>query len=200
MAFFDKLNDFAKNVGDKTKDAMETSKLNTKIRTEKAAIETTYKKIGELFYQKYASGEFHYEEAGELFTAIDNSNAAIVELEAEIEKIRIEKEAKDAEREAEKAARATQNVPPARAAQNIPPVQAAPSGIICPGCGAQNAAGAVFCGGCGSRIEIIKETVQEEPQDIIQEEVQEPVIKTCSSCGIELADDTKFCSNCGTKV
>lgn len=27
MAFFDKLNDFAKNIGDKTSDAIETTKL-----------------------------------------------------------------------------------------------------------------------------------------------------------------------------
>ena len=32
MALFDKLSDFAKNIGDKTTDAIETGKLNSKIK------------------------------------------------------------------------------------------------------------------------------------------------------------------------
>ena len=32
MAFFDKLNQVAKNLGDKTTDAIETTKLNTKLQ------------------------------------------------------------------------------------------------------------------------------------------------------------------------
>lgn len=57
MAFFDKLNDLAKNVSDKANDAIETTKLNNKINAEKAAIAEDFKKIGEYYYAKHATGE-----------------------------------------------------------------------------------------------------------------------------------------------
>lgn len=44
MAFFDKLGDLAKNIGDKTSDAIETNKLNSKINTENAAAGEELKK------------------------------------------------------------------------------------------------------------------------------------------------------------
>lgn len=203
MAFFDKLNDFAKNVGDKTKEAMETSKLNTKIRTEKAAIDTAYKKIGVYFYEKHIAGIAQDEEAEEFFAAIDASNAAIIELEVEIARIKAEKEA------ASKA-----------------PAQEAFSGIACPKCGKHNAHGTKFCGGCGAIIEpeLPKKAtgfachacgVQnpsgtkfcggcgaklEDLQAIEPEDAEEPTIKLCPACGSELIDDIKFCSNCGAKT
>lgn len=40
MAFFDKLGEITKNVGDKTNDMIEINKLNSKIKTERTAIET----------------------------------------------------------------------------------------------------------------------------------------------------------------
>ena len=46
MAFFDKLNQMAKNIGDKTSDAIETSKLNSKINAETTAAGEDLKKIG----------------------------------------------------------------------------------------------------------------------------------------------------------
>ena len=53
MAFFDKLNQVAKNLGDKTTDAIETTKLNTKIHTERNAAAEEFKKIGEYYYNVY---------------------------------------------------------------------------------------------------------------------------------------------------
>ena len=47
MALFDKLNQVAKNIGDKTSDAIETTKLGNKINAEKAAAAEDLKKIGE---------------------------------------------------------------------------------------------------------------------------------------------------------
>ena len=47
MAFFDKINDFAKNISDKTSDAIETSKLNSKIAAEKLAANEELLKIGQ---------------------------------------------------------------------------------------------------------------------------------------------------------
>lgn len=57
MAFFDKLNDIAKSIGDMTNDAIETNKLNSKISGEKAAIRELMYQIGEHYYEKYRSGD-----------------------------------------------------------------------------------------------------------------------------------------------
>lgn len=56
MALFDKLNQVAKNIGDKTSDAIETTKLNNKINAEKAAAAEDLKKIGEHYYSLFAAG------------------------------------------------------------------------------------------------------------------------------------------------
>jgi len=206
MAFFDKLNDLAKNVGDKTKEAMEISKLNAKIRTEKAAIEASYKKLGVLFYEKHAAGEIFDEAAEEIFAAMDASNTAITELEAEIAKIKAEKEAGKAPAQG-----TPEGVPcPVCGKLNTPgakfcggcgnstepkaPVQ---DGIACPNCGTQNPEGTKFCGSCGTKLEGLQANEQKEAEE---PEPEEPVKKVCPSCGVELAEETKFCSNCGTKI
>ena len=56
MAFFDKLGDLAKNVGEKTGDMVEITKLNSKISSEKSAIEGLKKQIGECCFNKYREG------------------------------------------------------------------------------------------------------------------------------------------------
>lgn len=171
MAFFDKLNSFAKNVGDKTKEAMEISRLNTKIRTEKAAIEAAYKKLGEHFYDKHTAGEVYDEAAEEIFAAIDASNSAIADLEAEIARIR-------AEREASRAAA------PAPASA---PTHSIPAGTPCPACGKLIPPGAKFCGGCGN-------SVASEPEHPVQDNL------ACPNCGKLNPSGTKFCGDCGTML
>ena len=57
MAFFDKLNAFAQNITDKTNDAIETGKLNSKITSEKNLAGEELKKIGTYYYEKFANGE-----------------------------------------------------------------------------------------------------------------------------------------------
>lgn len=180
MAFFDKLNDFAKNVGDKTKEAMETSKLNAKIRTENANIDSAYKKLGAYFYEKHTAGAIQDEEAEEFFEAINASKAAIVEFEAEIAQIKAEKEAKEAElaqNKAEKAAKAA-------AGKELEPVIT--SGLACPTCGKLNSPETKFCGGCGTKVEPI---LPKEPTGV-----------ACSNCGTQNPDGTKFCGSCGAKI
>ena len=53
MAFFDKLNQVAKNIGDKTSDAIETGKLNSKVNSEKNLAGEELKKIGEFYYNQF---------------------------------------------------------------------------------------------------------------------------------------------------
>jgi len=215
MAFLDKLNSFAKNVGDKTKEAMEITKLNTKIRTEKANIEAAYKKLGEHFYEKHTAGESFDDTAEEVFAAIDASNSTISELEAEIERIKAEKEASKAT-----AAQVQAQAPAQGTSAGIPcpncgklntpgakfcggcgnsiepePKPTEQDGMACPNCGFINPSGTKFCGECGTKLEDLKINEQQEA-----EEPEEPVKKVCPTCGIELADGTKFCGNCGAKI
>ena len=49
--------------------------------------------------------------------------------------------------------------------------------LTCPGCGADNGAGAAFCDQCGDAL------------------VTAPV--TCRGCGVENDDDARFCDSCG---
>lgn len=56
MAFFEKLNQMAKNLGDKTTDAIEVTKLNGKIASEKLAANEELLKIGQFYYNRYLNG------------------------------------------------------------------------------------------------------------------------------------------------
>jgi uncharacterized small protein (DUF1192 family)/ribosomal protein L40E len=137
MAFFDKLGDLARNIGDKTSEAIETTKLNSKINGEKAAISDCMRQIGEIYYKKHTSGDLGDPATAELMSAVDGHNQTIADLQTEIERIK-----------AEAAALNQQAVP---ADISVSPVQ---KGLICPSCGAANPAGTKFCGECGHRFEL----------------------------------------------
>jgi len=53
MAFLDKIGNVAKNIGDKASETIETTKMNSKINSEKTAIAECLRQIGEIYYQKY---------------------------------------------------------------------------------------------------------------------------------------------------
>lgn len=164
MAFFDKLNDLAKNIGDKTKDAIDIGKLNTKINSEKSAISEAQKKIGEYYYTKYSSGEQIDSEMLEFCTAIDEHKRVIMESQAEIEKIK-------AAGEAAKAATVS----------SVP--QAATEGIKCSACGVLNPTGTKFCKDCGNKM------AQPEPANKFCPQCgasNVPGTKFCSECGTKL--------------
>ena len=54
MAFFDKLNDLAKSVKDAANDAVETTRIKSRISSEKRAVDEACRKIGEYYYAKRA--------------------------------------------------------------------------------------------------------------------------------------------------
>jgi len=138
MAFFDKLNDFAKNISDKTTDAIETGKLQNRVNTEKNLAGEELKKIGEVYYTRWVQHGEAVPEVLEFCNAAkahyDAADAAL----AEISRIR-------AESEAAKAAAAA-----AAAAQPMQPTAAGP---VCPDCGTANEPGTRFCCNCGTKIE-----------------------------------------------
>ena len=134
MAFFDKLGDLAKNIGDKTTDAIETGKLNSKIGSETAAAAAQLQKGGEFDYAKFAAGEQVSPEALEFCQAAAAHYAAAEKAQAEIDRIR-------AENDAARAASSAVAAPPRSAA-----------GPACTSCGAVNAPGTRFCGSCGAKL------------------------------------------------
>ncbi len=129
MAFFDKLGDLAKNISDKTSDAIEITKLNSKIAAEQLAANEELLKAGQYYYERYLAGE-----AEEAVTPhFQNAKAhldTVSQLQAEVERIK-------AENEAAKAAAA-----PAAATQHI----------FCSNCGTQLPAGTHFCNNCGTQL------------------------------------------------
>lgn len=173
MAFFDKLGEITKSIGDKTTDAIETGKLNNKINSEKAAAGEDFKKIGEYYYGKYMEGVEVAPEVVEFCNSAKAHFDAVTEAQAQIERIK-------AENEAEKAAAAP--VMPAASAVATAPV----GGIVCPSCGTTNSEGTKFCQNCGNKLEIPAPT--------------EPGKRFCSACGTEVAPGVKFCPQCGQKM
>lgn len=99
MAFFDKIQEVAKTigektsetmkvVGDKTSDAVEITKQKAKISQEKSAILDLKKQIGELVWNKYSEGESVSEDIAALCTSIQEHLDAITKAEAEIEGVK----------------------------------------------------------------------------------------------------------------
>ena len=178
MAFFDKLNQVAKNLGDKTTDAIETTKLNSKINSERNAADDELKKIGEFYYNVFANGgsvapevlEFCHK-AKEHYDAIEGAQAGINQIKAD--------------NEAAKAAAAAPAAP-AAPAYEAPVAPAAPAGNVCSACGAVNAEGTKFCFECGNKLEApVPET---------------PAAPVCPNCGTPIAEGLRFCGECGTKI
>ena len=165
MALLDKINTIAKNVGEKTGDAIEITKLNAKISSEKSAIADIYKQLGERIYEKYASGAYQDADMAELFTAVDARRANIAEAEDKIKAIKAENEAK---------------------AQSASQAQAAPAGAVCPGCGAPVADGVKFCNQCGTRVEVSVPAAEAKKfcSNCGAEAV--PGVKFCSQCGAKI--------------
>ena len=184
MAFFDKLNEFTKNLGDMTTDAIETTKLNSKVNAEKTAAGEELKKIGEYYYGLYATEGIVVPEILEFCEAAKTHFDAAAEAQAEIDKIKEAQEAAKAEKEA--AAQAAQAAA-AASMQAAAPVESVAGEIICTNCGNANPAGTKFCGGCGTKLEI-------------PEVPAEPAKRFCTGCGAELKDGLKFCGECGTRV
>jgi membrane protease subunit (stomatin/prohibitin family) len=172
MAFLDKLGDIAKNIGDKATDAIETTKLNSKIGSEKTAIAECMRQIGEYYYGKHRAGEADDPGAAELFAAIDGHNRTIEETRAEIARIQAENEAQ--------AAQATQ----AAAVPTAAPA-AETEGTACPSCGTSNPSGTKFCVECGGKIE--------------PPVVSAPETRACPGCGAQKPAANKFCGECGYK-
>lgn len=171
MALFDKLNRMARSLGEMTNEVIENTRSTSKVSTERSAAEAEFKKIGEYYYNRFINGEPVAEEVLEACESARAHLEAAAQMQAEIDRIRMEKEAEAErirlEREAEMAA--------AR--------EEAPAGITCPNCGMENGEGTKFCCECGTRLPL-----------------QEPQERYCPSCGTAVQPGMRFCSECGQRM
>ncbi len=151
MAFFDKLNEVAKQVSEKASDSLETNKLIGEINLTKGNIQVYQRELGEYYWAQFAVGTELDEEAMLICDKIVVAQDKIRELEAQIEQIKAEGEARKAEREAEKAERkAAEKAAEAERAAEKAGIERNP---VCSGCGAPIAEGVNFCGQCGTPVE-----------------------------------------------
>jgi len=86
MSFLDKITDAASSLGDKASDAIEITKLKSKINSEKKAIELELASIGRIYYNMMKEGGCQLEpEAMEISERIDGHYDTISETEKTLE-------------------------------------------------------------------------------------------------------------------
>lgn len=168
MAFLDKITEIAKNIGDKTteiaknigektNEVVESTRLNSKINTEKEEIKKNIYQIGE-YYQKKLEGGSVPEEVKPFFDAITASQTQIAQYEKDIEDQKFEGSV---------------------FATTDKPVEGAPhteKKIICPRCGTKNDPLNKFCSHCGASLEGIEPVdVSEAPESVPVDAVSEGI-------------------------
>jgi len=123
MDFMEKVNDIAKMVGDKASELVELGKLNLKLSSESERVADLQKKIGEICFGKYRSGDELDPEIENLCAEIEKHKRNMAEVQRSISKM---KQTDDGT------------------------VNMAAMGY-CPYCGAELVKGAAFCPQCGEK-------------------------------------------------
>jgi len=124
MDIMEKVNGFAKMVGDKASELVETGKLNMKLSSENAHVVELQKKIGEICFGKYRSGDALDPEVENLCAQIEKHKRAAAEIQCSLNKMK--KSSDD-------------------------PIDMAAMGY-CPYCGAELVKKADYCPGCGQKV------------------------------------------------
>lgn len=193
MAFFDKLGEMAKNVGDKTGDMIEVGKLNSRVSEAEKRIVEKKREIGEYCWARYIANIQLDPEVAKLCAAIKEDEALIAKTQAEIRSIKADKAAAPVVVEAgllRCQQCGTGNPEGTKFCQECGaklemPMPTAPVEVAtCPSCGFQNPAGTRFCQECGRDMEAPQETAG----------------PLCPSCGAANAADDRFCKECGAPL
>lgn len=207
----------SKSIANKAKAASETNSLNNIIKSEQNKIDTNFKMIGKLYFEKF--GDNPYEEFADPISSIKDSLEKIRETQEEITKIRNRTRCPNCSEPFKPDAVFCSKC--GTRLKEGPPV---PQEKICLNCGSKLGEDDIFCDNCGTRYgevpleeeQTLTEEVASEPKDnrgqaaeeTTAEEIQEseapsdttaPEKKICPSCGAE-ADESiaKFCNQCGT--
>lgn len=187
----------SKELSQKAKAFSETSSLKNILKAEQSKLDTNYKMIGKLYFEKY--GECPAEEFAESVDAVKESLNKISETQEQIERIR------------------NRNCCPNCGAQfKIDAVFCSKCGtkvreeeqktkkITCANCGNKLEEGALFCDSCGTKTDSkipLSETSENpaEPEPT-EQEVPQPEEIICANCGNKLDEGALFCDNCGAKA
>ena len=81
--------DFVRTVKNETGDAIEITKIKTKISKEKSDIKDNYEKIGEIVYQQYCTTGAASPEIADYLNAISASKVKIKEYNMEIDRVKM---------------------------------------------------------------------------------------------------------------
>lgn len=151
MAFFDKLNDLAKSVKDAANDAVETTRIKSRISSEKRAVDEACRKIGEYYYAKRAADLGPVDDdILEYCIEIDEHMRVISELTAELER---ERETKEEEQQFVACSSCgAKNGKQAKFCQECGAQLEKQAVLVCADCGAANDNGAKFCTECGAKL------------------------------------------------
>lgn len=204
MAFFDKLSEMAKNVGDKTGDMIEVSKLNSEISDAEKRIVEKKKEIGEYCWGQYIANIQLDPEVAKLCAAIKEDEALIAKTHAEIQSIKADKAAAPVVVEAgllRCQSCGASNPEGTSFCQSCGTKLEAPAPVApvevttCPACGCQNPVGTQFCQGCGKDMTTPMES-SPAPAEAENAPV-EPAGSVCPACGAVNKDGNRFCMECG---
>lgn len=207
MAFFDKISEMAKNVGDKTGDMIEVTKLGGQISDAEKRIVEKKKEIGEYCWGQYIANLQIDPEVAKMCAAIKEDEALIAKTQAEIRSIKADKAAAPVVVEAgllRCQECGTANPEGTRFCQQCGtkleiPAPAAPVEVVtCPGCGFQNPVGTRFCQECGKDMEVSQESSEIKPA--AEPPSVEPGGLICPSCGVTNKEGNRFCMECGATL
>lgn len=87
MAFLDKLTDAAAAIGDKANDAIEITKIKTKINGEKKDIEEELACLGRIYYERAQAGEILTDEAMCIVSRVAAHYKVVADLEKQLNEI-----------------------------------------------------------------------------------------------------------------
>lgn len=151
MAFLDKLGELARNVGDKTNEMLEASRLSSKARSEENAVADRKRELGQYIFEKYLSGEQMDETATEYCRTIQAGEETIEALNAEIQRLKAAP-AREEPAACKNCGETLQS--DAKFCSTCgAKVEGQPAQKCCPACGKKVTEETRFCSECGTKIQ-----------------------------------------------
>lgn len=191
MALLDKLNKLAKNIEEKTGDAIELSKHSATITSSEHGFNSDIKKIGEFYYEFFINGGQVEPNILPVLQSAKAHQEAIAEAKSEIERINAENAA---EREAAKAERAAarEAAKAEKEAARLAETENAQEAVVDEEPAAETLVPLAETG--------TPEYTEGEPEADAENTAVVAEANICPSCGADVDPGTKFCGDCGYKM